>query len=189
MNIEELLHLYTKSPEVLANTPKRFAKALKEMLDGYAHDISSILSVQFEQDEDASVYNGIVCLTDVSFVSVCEHHLLPFHGTATVAYKINHQNPRIVGLSKLARLVEAYSKRLQVQERLCQEIADSLAYYLEAEGSFCLIKSEHSCMKYRGVNKNGSSMITSSETGWFKEEANRAYLFSVLSIARRNNEF
>lgn len=189
MNIEDLLKSYTNAPEVLSNTPLRFAKALNEMLDGYNHDVRSILSVQFEQDEDASVYNGIVCLRGVSFVSVCEHHLLPFHGIATVAYKVNPEHPRIVGLSKLARLVEAYSKRLQVQERLCQEIADSLAYYLDSEGSFCLINSEHSCMKYRGVNKNGSSMITSAETGWFKQEANRRYLLSLLSAARRYDEF
>lgn len=182
MTIEETLRTYTSSEEVLRNTPRRFFNALHEMLKGYHVDVESILSVQFEQQEDVYVYDGIVCLKDIPFVSVCEHHLLPFQGVASVGYKINKQNPLIVGLSKIARLVDAYACRLQVQERLCQQIAYALNHFLKCEGSFCIIKAEHSCLKFRGAEKHGAVMVTCTETGCFEtQESIRQKLYFLLN--------
>jgi GTP cyclohydrolase I len=166
--------------EAIKNTPTRFLAAFDDMTRGYSLSASEILSKQFEQDED-TYYDGIVLLKDISFVSLCEHHLLPFTGTASVAYIPNPDTRRVVGLSKLARLVDVYAKRMQLQERLCAEIVNALEGELSPLGSACVITAVHSCMAYRGAQKTGASMLTSSIKGVFREDGlAREELFSLL---------
>jgi GTP cyclohydrolase I len=168
--------------EAVKNTPTRFVTAFEEMSAGYSLDASEILSKQFEQDDDAC-YDGIVLLRDIPFVSLCEHHLLPFTGTASVAYIPNPETRRVVGLSKLARLVDVYAKRMQLQERLCAEIVNALETELSPLGSACVIHAVHSCMVYRGAQKSGASMVTSSIKGVFREDGlAREELLSLIRI-------
>lgn len=152
----------------LADTPRRVADAWSEMTTGYGADIAKILGVQFDQEEDH--YGGIVVLRRVPFASLCEHHVLPFVGTVDVAY-IPGASGRIVGLSKLARLVDAYAKRLQVQERMTIQIVEALEKHLEPKASACIVRAEHTCMSVRGVNKNAGGMVTSELRGAFLDDA------------------
>lgn len=154
------------SRDGIADTPKRVTKALREMTVGYDADVAGILATQFEQDEQ---YSGIVALRSVPFHSMCEHHLLPFSGTADVAY-IPGESGKIVGLSKLARLVDAYARRLQVQERMTVQIVEALEEHLEPQGAACVIRAHHSCMALRGVNKDTGGMVTSEIRGAFYDD-------------------
>lgn len=149
----------------LRDTPARVVKALAEMTEGYQQDPKTILSKQFDND---GKYDQMIILTDIDFVSLCEHHMLPFYGKAGVAYVPG--NNKIVGLSKLARLVECFARRLQVQERMTQQIADALDAELQPIGVGVIIKAHHSCMSCRGIKKAGASMITSSLKGVLKED-------------------
>lgn len=145
----------------LKGTPERVCRALREMTSGYREDPSAILSTVFEQS-----YDEIIIVKDIPFTSLCEHHLLVFSGTVTVGYI-----PRkVVGLSKIARLVDCFSRRLQIQERLTKQIAESLQEHLEAVGVAVVVSAEHSCMACRGVRKSGVSMITSSMLGVFRQD-------------------
>jgi len=144
----------------LKDTPKRVLKALKEMTSGYSESPRDILSKVFDIE-----YDEVVMLRDVSFTSMCEHHMLPFIGTATVGYL---PGVKVVGLSKLARLVHAHAKRLQVQERLTRDIANDIMRYLEPKGAAVVIKAQHMCMSCRGVKENGSEMVTSAMLGEFR---------------------
>jgi GTP cyclohydrolase IA len=140
----------------LQDTPKRVCKAMLELTQGYGADIGSILSVSFDV-----AYDEMVIVRDMPFVSLCEHHMLPFTGTATIAYI---PQERVVGLSKLARLLDAFSQRLQVQERLTMQIADAIEEHLQPLGTGVVIHGHHSCMACRGVKKHGE-MITSALRG------------------------
>lgn len=145
----------------LIETPRRVVKAYREMTVGYDADIASILGVTFDVDCDE-----MVVVKDIPFSSLCEHHMLPFTGTATVGYIPGKQ---VVGLSKIARLVDAYSKRLQVQERLTEQIADAMVEYLKPKGVGVIINGHHSCMTLRGVGKAGT-MHTSALRGVMKSK-------------------
>lgn len=175
--IRSLLTSIGENPERegLLDTPKRVVKAYKQMTEGYSVDITALLGVTF----DVGNVDEMIIVRGIDFVSLCEHHLLPFTGTATVAY-IPRQ--RVVGLSKIARLVDAYARRLQVQERLTTQITTALDEYLDTQGSAALIRGTHACMSCRGVRKAGAEMVTSSLTGLFREAEARNEFISLSNI-------
>ena len=161
----------------LCDTPRRVAKMYGELFAGLNDDPAKHLSRTFPEQCDE-----IVLLRDIDFASICEHHLLPFIGRAHVAYL---PSDCVVGLSKLARTVDAYARRPQVQERLTAQIADALMTHLNARGALVVIESEHFCMKIRGVNKPNSVMVTSAVRGHFKTNpAARAEAMAL--IGKRN---
>lgn len=154
-------------------TPKRVAKMWDELLSGYDKDPQEILSKQFdvegaEADDCGGTANGIVVVKDIQFFSQCEHHLLPFYGKVSVAYL---PRDKVVGLSKMGRLVECYARRLQVQERLTRQIIDDIIRYLDPLGAMVVVEAEHMCMTMRGIQKPGSKTVTSRLYGTFKESA------------------
>lgn len=146
----------------LAATPGRVIRSLAELTSGYGEDPAEILAVTF-----AEACDEMIVLRGVSFTSLCEHHLLAFTGTATLGYVPGAG--RVVGLSKLARLVDCYARRLQIQERLTTQIADALVTHLAPTGAGVVILAEHSCMGCRGVRKPGAEMVTSALHGAFRE--------------------
>jgi GTP cyclohydrolase I len=146
----------------LKDTPDRVARFYGEVLSGLRESAEEQLSVQFD-----SHYDEVVMVRDISLYSLCEHHLVPFLGRAHVAYIPNDQGC-ITGLSKLARLVDTYARRLQVQERLTVQIADALARALDPKGVMVVIEAEHLCMSMRGVRKPGSVTVTSAVRGLFR---------------------
>ncbi|MEF8788478.1 MAG: GTP cyclohydrolase I FolE [Planctomycetota bacterium] len=150
--------------ESLAETPERVADAYEEILRGKWEDPKDVVEVFEEED-----YDEIVLVKDIPFYSMCEHHLLPFHGQAHVAYV--PRGNRITGISKLARLVEIHARRLQVQERMTTDIADSLVEALDPKGVAVVVNAEHLCMTMRGVRKPGSKTVTSVVRGLFRENA------------------
>jgi GTP cyclohydrolase I len=162
--IKELLLSIGEDPdrEGLKNTPKRVAAMCKELLAGMSKDPAKQLVVTFMAEHDE-----MVMIRDIPLASVCEHHLLPFIGKAHIAY-IPDVTGRVTGLSKLARLVDLYAKRLQLQERLTTQIADTIEQVLVPRGVLVVIEAEHLCMSMRGVNKPGSLTITSAVRGMFK---------------------
>lgn len=147
----------------LKKTPKRVLKALREMTQGYKESPKTILSATFELE---ACSRHMIVLDSIQFTSLCEHHLLPFSGTVAVGYVPNPDSDRpIVGVSKLARLVKCFSRRLQVQERLTEQIADALHRGLDAAGVGVVVRATHSCMSCRGVEQHRSVMITSALRG------------------------
>lgn len=164
--VREILLAVGENPDRdgLLDTPKRVAKAYAELFSGLRDDPARHLARVF--DEESS---GIVVLRDIEFHSMCEHHLLPFVGKAHVAYLPS--GGKVVGLSKLARTVEVFARRPQVQERLTHQIADALMNHLQPAGVAVVIESEHFCMKMRGIHKQGASMITSTLRGEFKTDS------------------
>ncbi len=149
----------------LLNTPRRVARLYAEVCAGLHQDPSEHLFTTFEEGHDE-----MVMVRDIPLYSLCEHHLIPFLGKAHVAY-IPNETGRITGLSKLARLVDGYAKRPQVQERLTTQIAEAIEARLEPRGVLVVIEAEHLCMSMRGVRKPGASTVTSSVTGVFRENA------------------
>ncbi|MEL6789060.1 MAG: GTP cyclohydrolase I FolE [Pseudomonadota bacterium] len=150
--------------EGLLDTPKRVAKAFEEWFVGYDTDPETILARTFEEVEG---YDDIVLLKGIRLESYCEHHMAPIIGTAHIAYL---PSDKVVGISKLARLVDAYGKRLQVQEKLTAQIADTLTRVLEPRGVAVWISAEHQCMSTRGVHKHGVDTVTTRFTGVFKDD-------------------
>lgn len=163
--VKELLIHIGEDPDRdgLLETPKRVAKALLELTAGYGMDPKNILTTTFDVH-----YDEMIVLTGVGYTSLCEHHMLPFTGTATVAY-IPKPNGRVVGLSKLARLVECYARRLQVQERMTNQIAEAINNHLDPLGVGVVIKGNHSCMAARGIQRHGD-MITSRLIGVMRND-------------------
>ena len=160
----------------LLETPTRVARSYAELLSGYAEDPGEHLERQFEVDHDE-----MVIVRNIAFSSMCEHHLLPFIGAAHIAY-IPGAHGRVCGLSKLARVVDGYSRRLQVQERLTVEIADAIMQRLEASGVLVVMEAEHMCMSIRGAMKPGSSTTTSAVRGILKSNsATRAEALTLLN--------
>lgn len=145
----------------LKETPARVCKALNEMTQGYFQDPGEILSKTFDES-----YDEVVVLKGIPFTSLCEHHLLPFIGTADVGYIPG----KVVGLSKLARLVDCFAMRLQLQERMTRQIADSLMTHLNAKGAAVIVRAVHSCMACRGIKKAGAEMVTSAMLGLFRDD-------------------
>jgi GTP cyclohydrolase I len=156
----------------LKETPSRVAKSLRELTEGYQQDAALILSKVFEVD-----YDEMVVLNGIEFWSLCEHHLLPFHGTASVGYI---PNGKVVGISKLARLVHCYSRRLQLQEKLTSQIAHAIDDTLKPQGVGVLIKATHLCMALRGV-KTPANMVTSCLLGAMRNEPETRSEFLKLS--------
>lgn len=150
--------------EGLLDTPKRVAKAFEEWFSGYQEDPEEILARTFEEVEG---YDDIVLLKGIRLESYCEHHMAPILGTAHVAYL---PSDKVVGISKLARLVDAYAKRLQVQEKLTAQIADTLERVLQPRGVAIMVAAEHQCMSTRGVHKLHVDTITTRFTGAFKTD-------------------
>lgn len=159
--------------EGLADTPARVARMYAELFEGLRVDPREYLKVGFEAGHDE-----MVILRDIPFYSICEHHFMPFHGRAAVGYI---PDGRVVGLSKLARLVEGYARRPQLQERLTSEVADALMDTLVPDGVAVVIEAEHLCMTQRGVKKPGARMVTSATRGTFrKNEVTRAEFLSLV---------
>ena len=149
--------------EGLQETPRRVVKSYSELFGGYHMDPKSLFTVFEEKNCDT-----MVVLKDIEFYSMCEHHMLPFYGKAHVGYI--PQNGKIVGISKLARLVDLFARRLQVQERIGNQVTDTLMEHLQPLGAACVIEASHMCMRMRGVSKQNSVMTTSSLTGVFKTD-------------------
>jgi GTP cyclohydrolase IA len=162
--LREILRRIGEDPdrEGLRETPVRIVRSWTELYGGYRERAEDVLRTQFQAEQ----YSEMVLLRDIEFHSTCEHHMLPFHGKAHIAYLPAH---KIVGLSKLARLVEIYARRLQVQERLTRQIATELQRILQPNGVAIMIEARHQCMSCRGVRKQGGTMITSSFLGAFQE--------------------
>src|SRR5688572_24316948 len=154
--VRELLEAIGEDPDRdgLTDTPARVARMYSELFAGFDTDPDQVLAVRFESGHDE-----IIAVKDISLASMCEHHMVPFIGCAHIAY-IPNADGRITGLSKLARLVDAYARRLQVQETLTTQIADSLERALAPRGVLVRIEAEHLCMSTRGVNKPGTTTIT-----------------------------
>ena len=175
--VREILFAIGEDPDRdgLLRTPARVAEMYAEICSGLHEDPSRHLVVTFEANHDE-----MVLVRDIALYSLCEHHLAPFHGRAHVAY-IPGDDGRITGLSKLARLVDGYAKRPQVQERLTSQIADAIVSALAPRGAFVMIEAEHLCMSMRGVRKPGTLTVTSAVRGLFKESAaTRAEVMSLL---------
>ena len=162
--------------EGLMNTPPRVVRAYEELFSGYAHDPSEVLNTTFK---DVAGYQDMVLVRDIPFYSHCEHHMVPFIGKAHVAYYPVHG---VVGISKLARLVDVYAKRLQTQETMTAQISAALVDFVGARGVAVMVEAEHLCMAMRGVQKAGASTMTSHFTGVFEEDAAEREKF--LSLVR-----
>jgi GTP cyclohydrolase I len=161
--VTEILHRLGEDPgrEGLVKTPQRVARALEYFTKGYTEDPKAVINgALFVED-----YSEMIVLRDIDFFSMCEHHILPFFGTAHIAYIPKHH---IVGISKLARLVEVYSRRLQVQERLTTQVANMLMDTLDPLGVGVVLRAEHLCMRMRGVEKQNSVVVTSAMLGSFR---------------------
>ena len=164
--VSELLSAIGEDPERdgLVNTPVRVAAMYEELFSGLHDDPARHLEVTFAAEHDE-----MVMVRDIPFASLCEHHLVPFIGRAHVAY-IPADDGRITGLSKLARLVDGYARRLQVQERMTSQIADAIASVLSPRGVLVVLEAEHLCISMRGVKKPGTTTITSSVRGLFRSD-------------------
>ncbi len=181
--VREILAAVGEDPDRdgLIDTPARVARAYVETLRGYREDPSEHLDKQFEVDHDE-----MVIVRDIPFSSLCEHHMLPFIGRAHVAY-IPGDDGRVCGLSKLARLVDGYASRLQVQERLTKQVAEALTDRLGAAGSLVVIEAEHLCMTVRGAKKPGALTTTSAVRGLFRERpATRAEALGLINAGQRS---
>ena len=167
--------------EGLLDTPKRVVKAFEEFFSGYAIDPTEYLERTFEETNG---YDEMIVLRDISFISHCEHHILPVVGKAHVAYLPER---RVVGISKLARVVEAFAKRLQIQERMTAQIANAIQDALQPRGIAVVIEAEHQCMTTRGVMKPGVSMVTSRMLGAFRDNAKTRLEFESIIGKRPAN--
>lgn len=179
LHMQQILGHLGEDPgrEGLLDTPKRYAKAMRYLTSGYSMDVKKIVGkALFSQDS-----SEIVLVRDIELFSLCEHHLLPFWGKAHVAYL---PNGKIIGLSKIPRIVDVFARRLQVQERLTTEISETLMELLGAHGVAVIIEASHMCMMMRGVEKQSSSTITSSMLGTFRNNPMTRQEFLAL-LSRR----
>lgn len=174
--IRELLLAVGENPdrEGLRETPARVARAYREIFAGLYQEPGDVLTTTFDIGHEE-----MVLVKDIEVYSTCEHHLVPFHGVAHVGY-IPGTDGRITGLSKLARLVDVYARRPQVQERLTSQIADALVAELEPRGVLVVVECEHLCMSMRGVRKPGSRTVTSAVRGQMRDVATRAEAMSLV---------
>ncbi len=174
--VRELLLAVGEDPdrEGLRDTPARVARAYAETFVGLQLDPASVLSTTFDLGHEE-----MVLVKDIEVYSTCEHHLVPFHGVAHVGY-IPSEDGRITGLSKLARLVDLYARRPQVQERLTSQVADALVEHLRPRGAIVVFECEHLCMSMRGVRKPGSRTVTSAVRGQMRDVATRAEAMSLI---------
>jgi len=175
--VREILLAIGEDPDRdgLVDTPARVARAYAEQFSGLSQHPEDVLGTVFDADHDE-----LILVRDIEVYSTCEHHLVPFFGTAHVAY-IPNEKGQITGLSKLARLVDVYARRPQVQERMTSQIADALMRVLEPRGALVVIEAEHLCMSMRGVRKPGAKTVTSAVRGIIRDSARtRAEAMSLL---------
>jgi GTP cyclohydrolase I len=174
--VREILIAVGEDPdrEGLQDTPQRVARSYAEVFAGLHQDPADILGTTFDINHEE-----MVLVKDIPFYSTCEHHLVPFHGTAHIGYIPSHEG-KVTGLSKLARLVEIYARRPQVQERLTTQIVEALVKYLEPKGAIVVVECEHMCMSMRGVRKPGAKTVTSAVRGQLREQATRAEAMSLI---------
>ena len=179
--VRELLLAIGEDPDRqgLVDTPGRVARAYAEIFARLDMTADQVLNKTFEID-----HQELVIVRDIELYSTCEHHLVPFHGVAHVGY-IPNQSGRVTGLSKLARLVDVYARRPQVQERLTSQIADALVEHLDVQGVIVVIQAEHLCMSMRGIRKSGASTITSAVRGQLRDPATRAEAMSLMLEGNR----
>lgn len=163
-----ITHLgYDPGSDALIETPARVVRAYEELTSGSSLDPTRHLKRTFAAEHTDN--DEMIVVSGIDYTAVCEHHLLPFTGTAVVAYKPSPGAP-VVGLSKLARLVDEYARRLTMQERITRQITDALDTHLDTEGSACILRSRHACMGLRGIRKPTAEMVTSSLTGLFRND-------------------
>ena len=176
--VRELLIAVGEDPDRdgLRDTPARVARAYREVFAGLHMQAEDVLTTTFDAGHDE-----MVIVRDIELFSTCEHHLVPFHGQAHVGY-IPNENGRITGLSKLARLVDVFARRPQVQERLTSQVADALMRILEPRGAIVVIEAEHLCMSMRGVRKPGSKTVTSAVRGSLLHPATRAEAMALIQV-------
>ena len=175
--VREILLAIGEDPDRdgLRDTPARVARACEEQFSGLGREPESVLTTVFDAGHDE-----MVLVRDIDFYSTCEHHLIPFFGVAHVGY-IPNEKGQLTGLSKLARLVDLYARRPQVQERMTSQIADALMSVLEPSGVIVVIEAEHLCMAMRGVRKPGAKTVTSAVRGSFRDnDSTRAEAMSLL---------
>jgi len=175
--VREILLAIGEDPDRdgLTETPARVARAYAEQFSGLSQHPEDVLDTVFDAD-----YDELILVRDIEVYSICEHHLVPFFGRAHVAY-IPNEKGQITGLSKLARLVDVYARRPQVQERMTSQIADALMRVLEPRGALVVIEAEHLCMSMRGVRKPGAKTVTSAVRGSIRDNAStRAEAMSLL---------
>lgn len=175
--IRELLLQLGENPERegLVSTPKRVAEMWRFFTQGYSHDVAPLLASPIVEDR----HEGTVLVRDIDFYSLCEHHLVPFFGNCHIAYI---PDKKIVGLSKIARVVDVYSRRLQVQERMTNQVADALEEHLQPRGIAVLVEARHLCMTMRGVEKHNAVVSTTALRGEFETNPTiRAEFFDQLS--------
>ncbi len=179
--VRELLYAVGEDPDRdgLKDTPARVARAYAEQFGGLWMDPGDVLGRTFEIAHDE-----MILIRDIEVYSTCEHHLVPFHGVAHVAY-IPSRSGRVVGLSKIARLVDVYARRPQVQERLTTQVAEAIMHHLDARGVLVVVECEHLCMSMRGVRKPGAMTITSAVRGQLRDPATRAEAMSLITASRR----
>ncbi len=173
---KEIIHLLGENieREGLLKTPSRVSKAMQFLMNGYEQDPEEIIrSAMFSED-----YRQMVIVKDIDFYSMCEHHMLPFFGKAHVAYIPNHH---ITGLSKIARVVEVYARRMQVQERMTTQIKECIQKTLEPMGVIVVIEAQHLCMQMRGVQKQNSITTTSDFTGVFQQAKTREEFLNLIN--------
>ncbi len=178
--VREIIEAIGEDPERegLRDTPRRIANMYAEIFSGINCDPASVLQVTFEED-----HQEMVILRDIPFYSMCEHHFLPFHGVAHVGYI---PRGRILGISKIARVVELLARRPQLQERLTGQIADALMQSVEPQGVAVVIEAEHLCMTMRGIKKPGSTVVTSANRGIFREKpVTRDEFLSLIRSSRQ----
>ncbi len=172
----EIINLIGENPERegLLKTPERVSKSMQFLMNGYEQDPEEILrSAMFTED-----YRQMVIVKDIDFYSMCEHHMLPFFGRAHIAYIPNH---RITGLSKIARVVEVYARRLQVQERMTTQIKECIQNTLNPLGVMVILEAQHLCMQMRGVQKQNSITTTSDFTGVFQQAKTREEFMNLIN--------
>lgn len=174
--IRALLRAVGEDPERdgLVDTPARMARSFKEIFSGLRQDPADVLEAKFDIG-----HQEMIIVKDIPFYSTCEHHLLPFHGHAHVAY-IPNADGKVTGLSKIVRLVDGYARRPQVQERIATQVAEALESRLGARGVLVVIEAEHMCMSMRGVNKPGSRTVTSAVRGVLRNQATRSEALSLI---------
>lgn len=178
--VKEILLAVGEDPdrEGLKETPRRVAAAYAETFKGLAEDPADLLATSFDIGHEE-----LVLVKDISFYSMCEHHLLPFYGVAHIGY-IPSEHGKVTGLSKLGRLVEIFAKRPQLQEQLSAQIVDALMTHVEPAGAIVVVEAEHLCMSMRGVAKPGSKTITSAVRGQLRDAATRSEAMSLIMAGR-----
>lgn len=174
--VRELLFAIGENPDRdgLRDTPARVARSYREIFGGVQSRAEDVLTTTFDLGHDE-----MVIVRDIEMYSTCEHHLVPFHGMAHIGY-IPNENGRITGLSKLARLVDVFARRPQVQERLTTQVADALVRILEPRGAIVVVEAEHLCMSMRGVRKPGAKTVTSAVRGSLRNPATRAEAMALI---------